>query len=55
MVPHKRSKYKDGLVWVEYCTVCGEDEDLNGLCPGKYVDKKQKNEKNEVDNEKEQN
>lgn len=35
---HKLSTYKDELYkTIVFCTVCGEDEDLAGQCPGLYV------------------
>lgn len=53
MQAHKISSYKDGLVWVRFCTVCGEDVDLSGSCSGRYIDKNEKVVENKVDKDKE--
>jgi hypothetical protein len=35
---HNISQYRDGNVWVAFCTVCSQEEsDLSNPCPGKFV------------------
>ena len=38
---HKLSQYRDGDVWVVFCSICSAEGDkLTASCPGGYIEKK---------------